>query len=98
MKVEASCQIKAPREQVFAAFTDLPNLADKVTAITEIEMLTSGPVGVGTKFKETRIMFGKESSEVRKSPAFPPRIPCGRKPAPGGCAMFLNGVLRKKMA
>ena len=55
--------INAPAEKVFAAATDLRGLAGRIRAIKRIEVLTEGPVRVGTKFKETRIMFGREATE-----------------------------------
>src|SRR5207245_7321674 len=42
------------------------------SGITKVERLTNGPVGVGTRFKETRMMFGKESTETMEFPAFEP--------------------------
>ncbi|MAZ49412.1 MAG: hypothetical protein CME65_12705 [Halobacteriovoraceae bacterium] len=72
MQIQAECKIPASKTKCFEAFSDLNNLADKVTAITEIELLTQGPIGVGTKFKETRIMFGKASSEVMEITLFEP--------------------------
>jgi hypothetical protein len=70
MKIQAECVIPASKEKCFEAFSDLNGLADKVTAITGIEVLTPGEIGVGTKFKETRVMFGKESSEVMEITLF----------------------------
>lgn len=66
--------IEAPQEKVFAAASDFANGADLVGAIQKVEMLTDGPVGVGTRFRETRKMFGKEASEEMEVTAFdPPR-------------------------
>jgi len=77
MKVEASCQINAPQEKVFQVFTDLESLPTNVTAITKIEILTPGEkgcneIGKGTKFKETRVMFGKEADETMEITEFTP--------------------------
>jgi len=72
MKITTDCQINAPVAEVFEMFSDLQQLEEHVQAITRIELLTSGPVGVGTKFKETRVMFGKESSEVMEISRFSP--------------------------
>ncbi len=72
MKIQAECKIPASKSKCFEAFSDLNNLSDKVTAITQIELLTPGEIGVGTKFKETRVMFGKESSEVMDITLFEP--------------------------
>lgn len=72
MRIEASCRIKAPKSKCFEVFSDLKNLPNIVTAIKQIEILTDGDIGKGTKFKETRVMFGSESSEVMEIVAFEP--------------------------
>jgi|GEM_PF-5507242 len=61
MKIVANCSINAPLFEVFNTFSDLNSLAENVDAIKHIEVLTPGDIGVGTKFKETRMMSGKES-------------------------------------
>jgi carbon monoxide dehydrogenase subunit G len=69
-----STTMNAPPEAVFAALTDYENMAGRVKGITRVEVLTPGPVGVGTKFKETRVMFKKEATETMEVTAFdPPR-------------------------
>ena len=55
--------IEAPLEKVFEQATDIPRWAEQIEGIKRIEMLTDGPVCVGTKFRETRIMFGREATE-----------------------------------
>ncbi len=72
MKVKAHGTINAEKAEVFNAFSDLKNLANNVKAIKSIEILTPGEVGIGSKFKETRVMFGKESSETMEITQFNP--------------------------
>lgn len=72
MKVKANCTINATKDEVFNAFSDLKNLANNVRAIKSIELLTPGDLGIGSKFKETRVMFGKESSETMEITQFSP--------------------------
>ena len=72
MKVKANCTINATKVEVFNAFSDLKSLANNIKAIKRIEVLTPGDVGIGTKFKETRLMFGKESSETMEITQFSP--------------------------
>jgi carbon monoxide dehydrogenase subunit G len=55
--------IQAPPEVVWSVITDLPGSADVIGAITAIEMLTEGPFGPGTTWRETRTMFGKAATE-----------------------------------
>ncbi len=63
-KVTVERTIAAPPERVFAVSSDIPRWAEVVPAIQRIEMLTDGPVGVGTRFRETRLMFGREETET----------------------------------
>jgi len=56
-------RIAAPHRTVFALFTDLDHAADRIEAITRIEMLTPGPMREGTVWRETRTMFKKECTE-----------------------------------
>ena len=65
--------IDAPREIVFAKAADFENAADVVSGIVEVEMLTEEPIGEGTRFKETRIFFGRKASETMEVVAFEPQ-------------------------
>lgn len=55
---------RAPVEVVFALASDFARAPENVPAIRRVEMLTPGPVGRGTRFRETRVMFGKEATAV----------------------------------
>lgn len=72
MEVTTSVHIKAPPAVVFAALADIPGWADRIGAITRIDMLSEGPVGVGTRFRETRRMFGREATEEMEVAEFKP--------------------------
>jgi uncharacterized membrane protein len=61
--IEVTETIHAPLEQVFAVATDLPNMDTWISGIESIEMLTDPPVAEGTRWRETRIMFKKASTE-----------------------------------
>ena len=66
--------IRAAPERVFAIATDLPNIAETVSGIESVEVLTEGPVGVGTRWRETRKMYGKTATEEMRVTGFePPR-------------------------
>lgn len=56
-------RFNAPISVVFEAFSDFSGAADRIEGIVAVEMLTDGPVGLGTRFKETRIIFGREATE-----------------------------------
>lgn len=67
-----SKHIAAPVDRVFAVFTDVANMAEHIDGIERVEMLSDGPVGVGTRFRETRIMFKREATEELEFTAFKP--------------------------
>lgn len=56
--------IAASPERVFAVCTDFANAAKNVRGIDACEVLTEGPIGVGTRFRETRTMMGKKATET----------------------------------
>lgn len=64
MELKTSNVIAAPPAVVFAHVADIPRWADHIGAITKIEMLSEGPVSIGTRFRETRLMYGLAASEV----------------------------------
>jgi carbon monoxide dehydrogenase subunit G len=64
--------IGAPQARVFDVFTDLRRAAGRVRAIHTLEVLTEGPIGRGTRFRETRTMCGKQTTETMEITAFDP--------------------------
>ncbi len=56
--------IEAPREVVFDTALDLRSAAENIRGIQKMEVLTEGPIRLGTRFRETRILFKKEATEV----------------------------------
>jgi ligand-binding SRPBCC domain-containing protein len=67
-----SKKIEAPTSAVFSLFADFANVPGRIKTITKIEIVTPGPIGVGTRFKETRMMFGKECTEEMQITGFNP--------------------------
>ncbi len=66
--------IRAAPERVFAISTDLENLAERVSGIESVEVLTEGPMREGTRWRETRTMLGKQATEEMWVTRFePPR-------------------------
>jgi len=55
--------ISAPAERVFRMMCDLEKAPERIDDIKKLEVLTEGPFGVGTRWRETRVMFGKEATE-----------------------------------
>ncbi len=70
--IEMSVNIHAPASKVFALATDIERLPEIIPSIKKVEMLTEGPVGLGTKFRETRVMFKKEATEEMEFTSFEP--------------------------
>lgn len=54
--------IGAPVENVFQTLARIENFSKAVPGITKVEFLTDKRYGVGTRFRETRLMQGKEAS------------------------------------
>jgi carbon monoxide dehydrogenase subunit G len=66
--------VAAPPAEVFAAATDFANAPEHIAGIQRVEMLTAGPVGKGTRFRETRVLFNREATEEMEVVEFdPPR-------------------------
>lgn len=55
-------RISAPIEHVFETVSDISNFRKAIPHITEVEFLTEQHVGVGTRFRETRLMKGRKAS------------------------------------
>jgi hypothetical protein len=64
--VEFACSkhVSAPRALVFDRATDFAGAPARIRSIRRVEMLTPGPVRVGTRFKETRVVFKREATET----------------------------------
>ena len=65
-------RVEAPIDAVFDVFSDIPRAHEMIDQIIAIEMLTDGPVGVGTRWRETRMMFKRAATEVMEVTAFEP--------------------------
>ncbi|MEU9702345.1 SRPBCC family protein [Streptomyces sp. NPDC047981] len=56
-------RIQAPPGPVWEAMTDLRNMERMLGGVERVDVLTEGAFGVGTRWRETRKMFGKEATE-----------------------------------
>jgi polyketide cyclase/dehydrase/lipid transport protein len=83
--VKVEHHVAAAPERTFAVFSDLEHAADRVAGIKSLELLTPGPIGKGTRFKETRVMFGKEASETMEITDFQPGSSYTTEAASCGC-------------
>jgi len=71
-KVEVSGRAEAPVAVTFATFADIAGAARFVRGIEAIEMLDDGPLGVGSRFRETRRIHGRTGTEEMTVTAFDP--------------------------
>ena len=55
--------IVAPLDAVWDVFTDLEHAARNLSAVEKVEVLSDGPFGEGTRWLETRKMYGKSVTE-----------------------------------
>ena len=70
--ISISKHIDAAPSRTFAVFSDFPNAPALIRGIKKLELTTPGPVRQGTRFKETRVMFGKEATEEMEIVEFEP--------------------------
>lgn len=54
--------INAPVEKVFDTVAHIENFAEAIPHITNVEFLTESHRGTGTRFRETRVMKGREAT------------------------------------
>lgn len=60
----------APPDRIWAVASDLANAAGRIQAITKVELVTPGPVGTGTRFREWR---GRQVVDMEVAAWSPPR-------------------------
>ncbi|MFE0252078.1 SRPBCC family protein [Streptomyces sp. NPDC059010] len=56
-------RIAAGRGTVWEALTDLRGMERVLSTVSKIDVLTDGAFGVGTRWRETRRMFGRDATE-----------------------------------
>lgn len=65
MAITVSEEISAPRERIWHLITDIDSWSDTISGIVAIEVIERPESGVvGLKWRETRVMFGKEAVET----------------------------------
>jgi len=70
--ITVSTHVSAPLEQVFEVYTQIDKAAERIPDITALEVLSEGPFGEGTRWRETRVMFKKEATEEMWVTGFDP--------------------------
>jgi carbon monoxide dehydrogenase subunit G len=68
--VAVSNEIDAPLERVFDTFTDIEHGPAHVSGIKKLEMLSPGPVHIGTRWLETREVLGRLDTAEMEITAF----------------------------
>lgn len=63
-RVTVTKTINAPLELVFQTVAEIENFSKAIPHIVNVEFLSENKTGIGAKFRETRIMIGKEASTV----------------------------------
>ncbi|WP_024365621.1 SRPBCC family protein [Arthrobacter sp. TB 26] len=73
-KTSLTQHVNAPADKVWAVISDIPGSAATLSGIDSIQMLSDGPYGEDTRWKETRTMMWRaETVEMWVSQADPPR-------------------------
>lgn len=65
-------RIAAAPEAVFGRLRDLASLPSLMPGLLRVEVLTNGPTEVGTRFRATRRVMGREASQELEVSAFEP--------------------------
>lgn len=66
--------IDAPPAAVWAVLSDIGSAAEALSGVAAIELLTDGHYDVGTRWRETRTMFGmKDTMEMEVAESVPER-------------------------
>lgn len=63
MQIAVECFIEAPPDAAFSTAIDISNWPRFISGVKGVELLTPGPVAAGTRFRETRSMFGRQATE-----------------------------------
>ena len=63
MQIAVECFVEAPPDAAFSAAIDISNWPRFISGVQSVELLTPGPVAAGTRFRETRSIFGRQASE-----------------------------------
>ncbi|MFI1888072.1 SRPBCC family protein [Streptomyces jumonjinensis] len=73
-RVVVERRIAAPPGRVWHALTDLESAPRVLSGVDAVEVLTEGPFGVGTRWRETRRMLGRQATEEMRVTASEPPL------------------------
>ncbi|MFI1397338.1 SRPBCC family protein [Streptomyces sp. NPDC020681] len=72
-RVVVERRITAPADRVWRALTDLESMPRVLSGVDKVEILSAdGPFRVGTRWRETRTMLGKQATEEMEVTASEP--------------------------
>ena len=72
-ELTVATDVAAPADRVWQVITDLEGSPEVISTIEEVEILAGGDgFGLGTKWRETRTLFGREATEVMEVTAIDP--------------------------
>jgi len=63
-RVDVHRVVQAPVQRVWDVLTDVAHADQTLSGVTRVEPVTEGPYRVGTRWRETRRMLGKEATEL----------------------------------
>lgn len=72
MEVYASRSINAPIDRVFDVFSDISKIGERIEGISQVDILSDVQQGLGTRWRETRVVFGREATEEMEISSFKP--------------------------
>jgi carbon monoxide dehydrogenase subunit G len=67
-----STHVSAPVARTFEVYTQIDKAAERIPGITSLELLSEGPFGEGTRWRETRVILKKEATEEMWVTSFDP--------------------------
>lgn len=70
--IQCEARIRQDQAKVFEKFSNPSAMESILEDVLRIEQLTEGPVGPGTRWRETRVMYGKEATEEMEITEFHP--------------------------
>jgi carbon monoxide dehydrogenase subunit G len=63
MQIAVECSVEAPPDAAFSTAIDISGWPRFISGVQSVELLTPGTVAAGTRFRETRSMFGRQATE-----------------------------------
>ena len=92
MLIEVTRSVVARPSEVFAIVAGIENWPRIMSSVRSVEVLTSGPIDVGTRFRITRTMLGLEMTDEGSTSCNPLRSEIITGP---GCGRTGPGSRRK---